>query len=79
MTNFRTQQGKNIFHYLIEDFKALERFKNSYLKFIEQMDDEDERHKHLELFLLLLYPDKNGKSAFDLAIDKPIQFIDLIL
>jgi hypothetical protein len=40
--NFRTQDGSNIFHFLVQDFKILKRFYHSYTKYVELFEDEDE-------------------------------------
>lgn len=79
LVNFRTPDGNNIFHFLIKDFKVLKRFQYSYMKFIEQFEDADDKKKYLELFLLILYPNNNEVSPFDIAMKESSQFVDLFL
>lgn len=38
------------------------------MKFIEQFEDEDDKKKYLELFLLILYPNNKEISPFDIAM-----------
>lgn len=55
-TEFRTQDGSNLFHFLIQDIKALKNFHEDYMKIVNDIDDEEEVKKKLELYLLILYP-----------------------
>ena len=43
--NFRTMDGSNVFHFLVQDYKILKRFYYNLTKHIESLDDEDERKK----------------------------------
>lgn len=71
--------GSNIFHFLVQDYKILKRFYNSFIKYIESFDDEDERKKHLQVFLLILYPNNREISPLDIAMKQSSQFVDLFL
>lgn len=79
MCNFRTHKGANVFHFLIKDFKILKKFQYSYMKFIEQFEDEDDKKKYFELFLFILYPNRKEVSPFDLALKESSQFVNLFL
>jgi hypothetical protein len=49
------------------------------MKFIDQFEDEDDRKKYLELFLLILYPNDQEVSPFDIAMRQSSQFVDIFL
>jgi hypothetical protein len=79
MINFRTPDGSNLFHFLVQNIKALKKFRQNYMKFVDQFEDADERARHLELFLLILYPNNMEISPFDMGIKMSSQFVDIFL
>jgi len=66
--NFRTMDGSNIFHFLVQDYKILKRFYNNLTKHIESFDDEDEKKRQLQIYLLILYPNNHEVSPLDIAM-----------
>jgi hypothetical protein len=79
MINFRTQDGSNIFHFLVKDYKVLKKFYQNFMKHVEDIEDEDERKKELELFLLILYPNNKELTPFEIAMRASSQFVDVFL
>ena len=79
MVNFRTPDGSNIFHFLVLDFKILKKFQQNYMKYIDTFEDEDDKKKQLELFLLILYPNNFEISPFEMALKQSSQYVDLFL
>jgi len=79
MLNFRTMDGSNIFHFLVQDYKILKRFYNSLTSHIESFDDEDEKRRQLQIYLLILYPNNHEVSPFEVAMKQSSQFVDLFL
>jgi len=62
--NFRTMDGSNIFHFLVQDYKILKRFYNNLTKHIESFDDEDEKKRQLQIYLADLVPKQPRGESF---------------
>ena len=54
---------------MLTDVKALIRFQDQFEKFIDTIQDQQERENIVQLvYLYMIYPDNNGNSPFDLAL-----------
>lgn len=42
MIQMRTLDGDNVFHLLVNDFKALKKFHNNFMRYSETFEDEDD-------------------------------------
>ena len=79
MIDFRTLEGNNIFHLLVQDFKALKKFQNNYLRYCDTFEDEDDWSKLQEIYLMILYPNTAGVTPFEVALTQSSQFVDYFL
>ena len=79
LTNFRTCDGSNFFHFLIQDIALIDKFHEEYMKAVHMMEDEDEKRQLFELYLLILAPNNVGLSPFDLAVKYSAQYVEQCL